>query len=78
MSDELIDGRISGWPVSIFIMRNAGERGVFIQAAPYSGPNDEGSPATVARLCDEIDGDFKSRAAALKFAAQHGFVPDHQ
>jgi hypothetical protein len=37
--------------------------------------DDESAPRDIARMIEDIDGTFKTKAAARKFAEKCGFVP---
>jgi hypothetical protein len=81
--DDLIDGTINGWPVSLLIERDLGDVAYGANCSPYTKEceytgEDLGAPDDIWDACYAITdacGGLKPKAALCK-AAKLGFVPD--
>lgn len=78
MSDELTEGTLEGWPVSLVIQYDIGGKAYGAQCAAYSGEDDETSPLEIQTKCSNItEACYGLKpAAALRKAKAMGFVPD--
>jgi hypothetical protein len=78
--EDLTDGSIKGWPVSLMIEREGGGGRAFAaNCVPYSkDDSDEEPPHEVWLVCDEITMacEDMTPAKALRKAKSLGFVPD--
>ena len=71
--DDLIDGTIDGWPVSVQLIRNPGEPFVTLHAAPYTGQDDEPVPQEIMRKCMDMPEQAKDRREAMRLLRATGF-----
>lgn len=76
--DDLIDGTISGWPVSLLIERDAGSSAFGAHCAAYSDEDENSAPDDIQGKCSDISDACNGLkpAAALRKAKSMGFVPD--
>ena len=72
---DLIDGTINGWPVSIMVERDLGDCAYGIHCCPYTNENDESAPDEIWDACDKITGDGRPKRLVQR-ALTLGFVPD--
>lgn len=75
LPDDLIDGTLSGWPVSILVERDLGGKAFGIHCCPYTNEKDENAPDEIWDACDTITGDG-SPVKLVRKALALGFVPD--
>lgn len=73
--DDLIDGTVDGWPCSVTLMRNPGEKWVGVHAAAYTDEDDNSAPHETYLRIETINGDFPDRRSAMRFIKKLGFVP---
>ena len=73
--DELINGTVSGWPVSVQLMRNRGERWVGVHPATYTDDDDNSAPHNVQMQVANLEGDFQTKHAAMTSLKRGGFIP---
>lgn len=78
MTDELTDGTLNGWPVSLMIEYDAGGVAYGAHCAAYTNEDDESSPLEIQTKCSDItDACYGLKpAVALRKAKSMGFVPD--
>jgi hypothetical protein len=75
---DLIDGTITGWPVSLMIERDVGGKSYGAHCAVYTNENDDSAPVAVEMQCNNITDacDGLKPSAALRKAKSMGFIPD--
>ncbi len=79
--DDLIDGTLQGWPVSIEMLRHhIGAPYYGAHCAAYSGEDDAPAPDEIVVKCHEVTDacDGLKPTAALRKAKSMGFVPDKE
>lgn len=76
--EDLIDGTLDGWPVSLMIERDLGNRAYGAQCAPYTDNDDNSASEDIMTKCQMItDACYDlTPAKAVKKAKSMGFVPD--
>ena len=76
--DDLTDGTLKDWPVSLMIERDAGGKAYAAQLAAYEDQDRGVAPDDIVRLCSDITDalDGLTPTAALRKAKSMGFVPD--
>lgn len=81
--DDLIDGTIDGWDVSLLIERDLGNVAFGAHCCPYTMPDartgdDVSAPDTIWDKCDAITSACAGLkpTASLRKAKSLGFVPD--
>lgn len=77
--DDLIDGKVKGWPASLLIQRAwVGAKADGAHCCSYTDDDDSSAPVEIQDLCAEITDacDGLSPSRSLRKAISLGFVPD--